>query len=712
MRQVAPLYEELMNNKINASDPTIPFYSSVTCKKVESGQELEPKYWVNNLVSPVHFSTAVSQISQESGRKTFVEIGPHSALAGPVRQMLKAAKSADSEYLSVLTRGGNSHADLLSAVGQLWSAGQPVDLAPVVGEEVRFLVDLPLYPWHYEEPLWHESRLAREWRHRKFPHHDILGSRILETTDANPGWRNMLRLETVPWIKEHEVDGDIVFPGVGYVAMAGEAVRQLTNGAATDFTVRRVHIKAALILVQDTATEVVTQLQRVPLTHAADSAWYSFSISSYQNGHWLKHAFGQVSAGAEFPHEAPKLAPLPRAVSRKAWSRKRRALGLEYGPRFQGLKDVTAHPVEPTLVAHMTNDVREGESRYAIHPATLDLVPQAMVMALANGLTRRFDRVAVPTYIGYMYVRPPPESSADMTMEARVGDVVAVSDGDGQVVVAAKDLQLSVISEAAEVNDGGGRGGARDPHAAVELEWKQDINLMDVAALIRPGKDRREVHALLDRFANLAMHGAAERLRAVEPPSDRPHLAQYRAWLKGHCEALPIEEESQDTIDSLYAQLQETDARAAATAVHRIATHCESILCGTTDELALLLEDDVLHRLYDLMQSSDYSAFLDLVAHRRPHLRVLEIGAGTGGTTATVLPALASAYGERMYLSYTYTDVSSGFFPAAKERFKSYEAVQYAVLDISKDPLAQGFDAESFDLVIASNVSSTYQTPR
>ncbi len=634
-----------------------------------------------------------------------------------MRQILKSAKSAD-EYLSVLTRGGNSHADLLGAVGELWSAGQPVDLGPVVGEG-RFLVDLPLYPWHYEEPLWHESRLAREWRHRKFPHHDILGSRILETTDANPGWRNLLRLEAVPWIKEHEVAGDIVFPGVGYVAMAGEAVRQLTNGAATDFTARRVHIKAAMILGQDTATEVVTQLQRVPLTHAADSAWYSFSISSHQNGQWLKHAFGQVSAGAEFPHEAPELAPLPRAVSRKAWYRKLRSLGLEYGPRFLGLKDMTAHPVEPTLVAHMTNDMGEGESCYAIHPATLDLVPQAMAPALTHGLTRRFDRVAIPTYIGEMYIRPPPESSPDMTMEVRVteqsgnlrvGDIVVVSDGDGQVVVSVKDLQMSVISEAGAHDEGGGSGAWDDPHAAVELEWKQDVNLTDVAALIRPAKDRRDVHALLDRFATLSMRGAAERLRAVEPPSDQPHLAQFREWLDGHCGGtLPRKASSETAVDSLYMQLQETEARAAATAVHRIATHCESILYGTTDGLALLLEDDVLHRLYDFMQNSDYSAFLDLVAHRRPHLRVLEIGAGTGGTTATVLPALASAYGERMYLSYTYTDVSSGFFPAAKERFKSYEGVQYAVLDISNDPLAQGFDAESFDLIIACNVSGITQ---
>ncbi|WYZ43619.1 hypothetical protein EsH8_VII_000055 [Colletotrichum jinshuiense] len=727
MRKVAPLYKELLGDMTNAKDPIIPFYSSVFCKAVESGQELGPEYWVNNLVSPVRFSTAISQILQRPGRKTFLEIGPHAALAGPVREMIvKFSESAD-DYMSVLTRGNNSHADLLHTVGQLWSNNQPVSLGPVVGEG-EFLVDLPLYPWHYEEPLWYESRLAREWRLRQFPHHDVLGSRILESTDSSPGWRILLRPETVPWIKEHEVAGDIVFPGVGYVTMAGEAIRQLTGSVG--FTVRRVHIKAALILLQDTATEVITQLQRVPLTSSADSAWYNFTISSHQNGSWLKHAFGQVSAGSENPHDkVPELVPLPRMVSSKAWYRKLRSLGLEYGPRFMGMKDMTAHPVEPTLILYVTNDIGDKESVYAIHPVTLDLIPQAMAPALTNGLTRRFDRVAIPTYIEEMYVRPP--ATADMVMQVhvteqrkntRIGDMVAVS--DGEVVISVKGLQVTVISEA----DGGSNGGhMQDPHAAVELEWKEDVNLLDMATLIRPAKDRFDVRELLDSFSVLCMLEAAERLSAVDVEPSRPHLTHFRQWLDGLCgdirenrygrgiltpgfNADVSPARRMETVDALYSRLLETRAHAAATAIYRIARNCESIFCGTTDELTLLLEDNVLQRLYDFMQNSEYSAFIDLVAHRKPSLRVLEIGAGTGGTTATVLPVLESAYGERMYLSYTYTDVSSGFFPAAKKRFKGHEAIQYAVLDISKDPLEQGFDQDSFDLIIACNV--LHATPK
>lgn len=99
-----------------------------------------------------------------------------------------------------------------------------------------------------------------------------------------------------------------------------------------------------------------------------------------------------------------------------------------------------------------------------------------------------------------------------------------------------------------------------------------------------------------------------------------------------------------------------------------------------------------------------YTEFLGLLSHKNPNLRILEIGAGTGGATRVVLDALTSAFGERMYSEYHYTDVSAGFFVNAKDRFQNAGNIKYHVLDISKDPLMQGFEEGSFDLIIAVNV--------
>ena len=79
-------------------------------------------------------------------------------------------------------------------------------------------------------------------------------------------------------------------------------------------------------------------------------------------------------------------------------------------------------------------------------------------------------------------------------------------------------------------------------------------------------------------------------------------------------------------------------------------------------------------------------------------LRVIEVGAGTGSATASVLPELPEGR-----FDYIYTDISAGFFAEAEARFGS-DGIDYRPLDIERDPVAQGFDAHGYDLLIASNV--------
>ena len=87
-----------------------------------------------------------------------------------------------------------------------------------------------------------------------------------------------------------------------------------------------------------------------------------------------------------------------------------------------------------------------------------------------------------------------------------------------------------------------------------------------------------------------------------------------------------------------------------------------------------------------------------LPADRR--LRVIEVGAGTGSATASVLPELPEGR-----FHYTYTDISAGFFSEAEARFgDGGGSIEYRPLDVERDPIAQGFDPHGYDLLIASNV--------
>jgi len=80
-------------------------------------------------------------------------------------------------------------------------------------------------------------------------------------------------------------------------------------------------------------------------------------------------------------------------------------------------------------------------------------------------------------------------------------------------------------------------------------------------------------------------------------------------------------------------------------------------------------------------------------------LRFLEVGAGTGGTTASLLPLLPAAS-----TIYVFTDVSRFFTDLGRKKFADLPFLRYRVLDLETDPLAQGYPAASFDWVVAAHV--------
>lgn len=141
--------------------------------------------------------------------------------------------------------------------------------------------------------------------------------------------------------------------------------------------------------------------------------------------------------------------------------------------------------------------------------------------------------------------------------------------------------------------------------------------------------------------------------------------------------------------------------------------HCHrlpEILTGKVEPLQLLREEDLLTEYYrTTIGTNKYSPivteYVRKLSHKRP-LRILEIGAGTGGTTSVVLRALGRQNEAVARLqAYTFTDISPGFFEAATEDFKEWATLlEFKILDIEKDPLDQGIEAGSYDLVIANNV--------
>jgi ubiquinone/menaquinone biosynthesis C-methylase UbiE len=130
---------------------------------------------------------------------------------------------------------------------------------------------------------------------------------------------------------------------------------------------------------------------------------------------------------------------------------------------------------------------------------------------------------------------------------------------------------------------------------------------------------------------------------------------------------------------------------------------------GGVTALEVMLEGGLLSRYYLEglkwgRANAKLGEMVALYAHKNPRARVIEIGGGTGGATTQVLGALGRE-GGRDVGSYDFTDVSSGFFEAAKEKFRDWDGVmRYKKLDIEQDPAAQGFEEGTYDVVIACQV--------
>lgn len=715
MEPIADEYHALIHDYIDAQSPKVPFYSSVNGSTVEPGPGvLGATYWTQNLVSPVLFLSAINSVLESiDSPKVFLEIGPHSALAGPIRQIARANEAA-VEYIPTLIRHKNSQMDLLNTVGELWLNNCNPDFEAITGP-ARFLNDLPSYPWHYEESYWTESRLSREWRLREYPPHDILGSRIIESTSFDPCWRKLLSLDSAPWVPEHEILGEVIFPGAGFICMTAEAIRQLSG--CTDFTIRQVSFNTPLVLHHGPPLEIITSLHRVRLTTSLDSAWYDFSIASMNGPTWVRHCFGQIKAGASTLQSTPKFESQERAVSGLKWYSVMRDLGLEYGPRFSGMTDISTSPVRKLAVATTQNDSKEREEYHTIHPVSLDCAFQLFSVAAYHGLQRHFKSPAIPSFIEELCIRPPKRES---TMQANVnshsngtmsGDLLAVS--EGTIVIVMKGLRLSSVGDNATMSG--------DPHAATQLMWDRDLDFLDASRLMRPEVCSTEVQSLLGELGLASIIETHHRLHEMEPT--QLHYMQYQSWLESQSISAAgnrrtdfmggafltnmNSEERTTLINKLVERAEGTEAAAVATTIYRVLSSCRDILSGRTEPLDLLQHDGMLERVHKFMQQSDLSEFLTLAAHQNPTLRILEIGAGVGCNTSFVLPHLRSFFGERMYSSYLYTANSTSVLETARESFKDYEAVQYATLDISKDPLEQGFEPGSFDLIVACNVLHT-----
>jgi hypothetical protein len=372
------------------------------------------------------------------------------------------------------------------------------------------LKDLPAYSWLHEESFFSETRLVREWRNPKAPHHELLGPRSLESTDLEPSWRRVLFVGHVPWLWDHVLGKELVFPCAGYIAMAGEAIRQITG--MEDYTIQNLSMKTPLVLKESEAAELVTSLRPARLTMTMDSIWYEFTIAAYQSGAWKKHCSGRVRAGAVKQHVPHECASYPRMVSSKAWYETIKKRGLNFGPEFRRLENISADPCSPRAGAQLQcSDEKDSKdsSMYALHPTVIDQNLQMLGVAMCRGSSRHMTKLCMPVAIESIYIAPGRgimsiEASCDPTGDSIIGNAKMMS--DNRVVLSMERGMLFGVEEAdeAEQNDS----------LIAQIEWKPHIDLVSLTEEILPNMLNNRVWFLLDIVFGSIITETADKIRS------------------------------------------------------------------------------------------------------------------------------------------------------------------------------------------------------
>ncbi|KAI0403947.1 ketoacyl-synt-domain-containing protein [Xylaria palmicola] len=374
MNLLAKDYQESIADVRPPVSTDVRFHSSLLGKRLD-GSELEPSYWVQNLTCAVRFNEAVqSMLEPTNGHRTginmLLELGPHSALQGPLKQILKAVggDAAKIPYVSALARKKDAVETALDVAGALFTKGAALDFEainfPRPGRSPTLLNDLPRYPWNYSAKYWHESRFTQVHKNRSAPRNDILGTVANYSSDLEPTWRNIVRLDDLPWLQHHRIQSMTVFPMAGYIAMALEAIAQRakdSNISFDKFELRDVSVTAPLIISEEDV-EMTTSLR----PHQQDALvsselWDEFRICSWtKTKGWKEHCKGLIAVEAKESNEVDAArqilashariqattAEVCKAASRLVDTAKMYNTlsdsGVAYGPTFQGISNCHA----------------------------------------------------------------------------------------------------------------------------------------------------------------------------------------------------------------------------------------------------------------------------------------------------------------------------------------------------------------------------------
>ncbi len=728
--------------------PQVTWVSTVTGRPL-GVEEIGADYWVRQVREPVRFAAAMETVAA-LGVDAGVEVGPGTTLLGLGRGCLEDGPTR--LWVPSLRAGREDWEQVLESLARLWAMGAEVDWAAFDREVPRRRVSLPTYPWQ-RESYWLPSALASargiaSGRASTSVAHPLVARRL---SSPLPGAQFEAELSaTAPgFLAQHRIDGAVVVPATAHLEMIGTAATLAGVGAA--HRIEDVILQEALVIPDGETRTVQVVLTPVASDSMKAQVW---SLTGAGEGRFTLHVEGRVRSDDDAVGAGVTLAEARRRCTERLsgidFYARLDGHGLELGPAFRGVREVDRVDGEALARIELPAEVSD-DARFRMHPLLLDACIQVIAAAVPDAI--RVDHLFVPMAVDRFRVVGRPGRHAwshvritsPLVGETLVADVRVLDEGGGLV----GDLQGLRLKRAP-------RGATRRPASAIagwlhEIAWTpaplpaEPRGVGDAAARLTtevarwttdPDLGRYDTAMrLLDRLSVAYIVGVLQSLgcdlgpgRAVRREDLAARLGvipRYRRLLDRWLEILTedgllratdegwiaVRNGADLAIEALIGSLADHEAAAAEAAfLLRCGPRLAEVVRGACDPLTLLFPEGsaaVAERLYHaspparvsgaLVREAVQAALARLPASRP--IRILEIGGGTGGTTAAVLPVLPAERTE-----YVFTDISGAFTARARERFAACPFLRVRPLDIEAEPTPDELAGTPFDVIVAANV--------
>jgi acyl transferase domain-containing protein/NADPH:quinone reductase-like Zn-dependent oxidoreductase len=452
MQAIAEAYQHQLGTLERGCKPPkeVTMFSSVTGEQAVLEDLATPEYWVQNMVSPVRFATAMKKLCARRAHKIskkldrshrklvslsmFIEVGPHPALQRPTKDILDAISgTSDIGYSSCLARKTNAANSFLTAVGHALCLGYDVSLDRInasSNEKSRpfALPDLPGYAFDHSKQYWDESRISRQYRCNSQPRFDLLGKPVADWNPLEPRWRNHLRVSEMPWMEDHVINGSTIYPGAGMLVFAVEAMNQMAD---KDRVVEGIELKevafvrSLAISTESGGTETQFSLRMGENDSKFGNSWHQFRLFSYEQNSWHECCHGFVRAryqamddvlgngSGENRHLATVSSRMDDYISNcrqpinpETLYKSLTESGLGLGPSFQLLQNGAYNDRDDVVceILPFEWEPQDFPQQHIIHPCTLDAIFHVALAGHADGGNKTFDTM-IPTQLGRLYVR-------------------------------------------------------------------------------------------------------------------------------------------------------------------------------------------------------------------------------------------------------------------------------------------------------------------